>query len=72
MTITISSPTTSRLNSGTSRPVLMWSSVCGMPRSSQFSSRASSPAAKPAISAPQNPLEIQLSWLPVVIPTCAR
>ena len=50
----------------------MWSSSGGTRRKRWFSSCTTSPAAKPAMMVPQKPLEIQLSWVAVVVPICAR
>ena len=72
MTSNISTPINKRLSSGTSSPVLMWSSSGGTRRKRWFSSCTISPAAKPAMKVPQKPLEIQLSWVAVVVPICAR
>ena len=61
-----------RQQGGTSSPVLMWSRSWGMRRNSRFSRRTTSPAAKPAMRPPQNPLGIQLSLVAVVMPVWAR
>ena len=70
--ISISQPMNKRLHAGTSSPVFMWLSSCGIRSSRRFSSSTIKPAAKPPISAPQKPLEIQLRLVSVVVPICAR